>query len=105
VRRGYVRAESEAAFQQAVEGLAGFDGWRIYHTHDSRRSHRGFPDLTLVRDERLIFAELKTEKGRVTREQREWLEALGRVPAVEVYLWRPSDWPELERTLRRLYPA
>lgn len=103
--------ETEAGFQQAVVELATLRGWLCYHTHDSRRSNAGYPDLTLARHRRLVFAELKSETGRVAPAQRLWLDALLAVCAdwpdpcsercpVEVYVWRPSDWPEVEAVLR-----
>lgn len=104
LRRGYVRAESEAAFQQALTNMATAFGWRWYHTHRSDRSPRGFPDLVLVRGVDLIFAELKTDKGVVSGPQQEWIDSLGRVAFiadnVSVYLWRPADWPAIEAVLR-----
>jgi hypothetical protein len=114
--------QTEAQFQAAVIDYARALGWLVYHTHDSRHSAAGFPDLVLVhrgestqtvpRNCRLVFAELKTQKGRTSLAQAEWLEALGVVlarggamldqePRSAVYLWRPSDWPEIERVLRR----
>lgn len=112
-----VKAGSEAAFQQQVIQLAGFYSWRVYHTHDSRRSQKGFPDLVLVRGAELIFAELKTDKGRVRPEQQEWIQALQAVSeelvldleqldhvsaaSVDVYLWRPRDFDELHARLAR----
>ena len=91
---------SEERFQKLVLDLAAWCGWHHrYHTHDSRRSEQGFPDLVLIRRERLIFAELKTEKGKTSAYQRAWLEALGWTKA-EVYLWRPSDWPEIKDSLK-----
>lgn len=92
-------AISEKAFQANVERLARYLGWRAYHTHDSRRSSAGFPDLVLLRDTRVLVAELKSETGRVRAEQREWLEAF-ELAGVEAHLWRPSDWADIERTLR-----
>lgn len=102
---------TEAQWQAQVEGLARMYGWRVYHTHDSRRSAAGFPDLVMVRGPELIFAELKGESTRVTREQEAWLADLHRVaaeveavcveagarpaspndPVVDVYLWRAPD--------------
>lgn len=114
-----MRAESEEAFQTAVVQFARFNGWRVYHPPDNRPSRNtgrvqdvepGFPDLTMVRAPRLIFAELKAEKGRVRPEQTEWLDALRAVAAApgeitvllpEVYLWRPSDWSDVESILQR----
>ena len=92
---------SERAFQAHVERVARLFGWRQYHTHDSRRSSPGFPDLVLVRNGELCFLELKTETGRVRPEQREWLEELEKVPGIVARIIRPSDWQELEELLRR----
>lgn len=56
----------------------------------------------MVRPPRLIFAELKAEKGNVTPAQEEWLLALGRVgDQPEVYIWRPSNWDDLTKVLSR----
>ena len=96
---------TEKQFQDNVLRLAALCGWeQRYHTHDSRRSDKGFPDLVLCRWGHLIFAELKSQKGRVRPEQHEWLDALKVVAAsaptvVSVYLWRPGDWPEIEKVL------
>lgn len=90
---------NEAAFQGAVIELAKLRGWRWHHETDSRKSGRGLPDLILVRPPRLIFAELKTQKGRLRIEQAQWLSALRSCHGVEVYLWRPDDLPEISRLL------
>lgn len=89
---------SEKALMQAVIDLARLLQYDLYHTHDSRRSAPGFPDLLMAskrgrigQPNRLIVAELKTERGRLSPQQAEWLklfEACG-VPA---YVLRPSDW-------------
>ena len=93
-------AVSERDFQRQVVELAELTGWRTYHTYDSRRSNPGFPDLVLVRAPRVIFAELKREKGRVTVAQRDWARVLRACPGVEYYLWRPSGWDEIEDALQ-----
>ncbi len=90
---------TERQFQSQVEVLAKLYGWKYYHPWNSMHSVRGYPDLTMVRGDRLIFAELKTEKGTVTNKQEEWLDALDTAGA-ETYVWRPSDWPQIEETLR-----
>lgn len=92
---------TERDFQQQVVTLARVCGWRVYYTTDSRRSPFGFPDLCMVRPPRLIFAELKTERGKLTPQQIEWLDDLHRVPGIEVFQWRPSDFDWIEETLRR----
>ncbi|MEW6583441.1 MAG: VRR-NUC domain-containing protein, partial [Actinomycetota bacterium] len=56
-------ALSEAAFQDQVVDLARLRGWLVYHTFDSRHSAAGFPDLILARGDRLVAAELKTQRG------------------------------------------
>lgn len=82
---------TEKELQQAVVDLARLLGWRVYHTYDSRRSTAGFPDLTLVRGSRLVFVELKAEKGRASIAQLTWLRDLSAAGA-DTYLWRPADW-------------
>ena len=81
---------TESEFQQRVIHEAQLAGWRVYHTYDSRRSAAGYPDLTLVRPPRVIVAELKSERGHLSRAQREWLDAFRATP-VEAYLWFPRD--------------
>lgn len=78
---------TEAQLQQAVLDLAKYTGWLVYHTYDSRRSAAGFPDLVLVR-ERVVFAELKSDGGRLSRFQKRWIEAL-LAAGQEVYVWTP----------------
>ena len=95
--------ETEKAFLDAVVELATLCQWLVYHTYDSRRSQAGFPDLVLVKKKQLIFAELKTNKGRLRPEQREWLDMIGLMADdctnVGIYLWRPSDWDTIEKLL------
>lgn len=93
------RSISEAEWQRTVVEYAERRGWLTFHDHDSRRDNAGFPDLVLVRRGRVVFAELKRQRGTMRREQETWLAALV-VCAVEVYVWRPSDWDSVEELLR-----
>jgi len=91
---------TEAQFMAQVRQLARVCHWQCYHTNRSDRSDPGFPDLVMVRGNRLIFAELKTAKGKLSLPQKEWLASLKRVPDIEVYLWRPDDWDPIVEVLR-----
>lgn len=93
---------NERSLQAAVLELAGLLGWATYHTFDSRRSAPGFPDLVLVRPPRIVFAELKAGRGRLSLDQHRWLDLLAGCPGVEAYLWTPAQWRagEIERALR-----
>jgi hypothetical protein len=97
---------TEKTLQGLVERCARLFSWRAYHTYDSRRSAPGFPDLILIRGERLVAVELKSERGRVTEAQLAWLMDLKRA-GVEAFVWRPSDWlsGEVERVLRPAAPG
>ncbi len=95
-----IPAITEKGFQAQVEQLARLCGWTVFHPWLSIRSAHGFPDLTCCRPPRVLFVELKREGGKLSEQQRRWLELLGQCPAVESYCWRPSDWPSIERTLR-----
>ena len=60
----------------------------------------GFPDLVLVHETRgLVFAELKSEKGRLSHKQQRWIDLL-RLAGQEVYVWKPSDFGEVKLRLK-----
>jgi hypothetical protein len=90
---------SEKEFQERVVFAARSLGWLVYHTYDSRRSEPGFPDLTMVRRGRLIFAEMKKNTGVCTDAQQRWLAELEQTEC-EVYLWRPDDYEEILEVLK-----
>jgi hypothetical protein len=97
------RAMREDDLDEQIRALAvGFRMLR-YHTHDSRRSPSGFPDLVLVGRRGLLFRELKRETAQPTAKQREWLDSLAAVGA-DTGLWRPSDLTS-GRILRELRAA
>lgn len=75
-----------------------------YHTHDSRRSQPGFPDLVIVGPGGVLFVELKSETGRLSPDQKTWQEALAAAPGVRWLLWRPADLHSgrIDEELRKL---
>ncbi len=97
--RDQLPPETEKQWLGMVVDLAQTLGWEAYHPWLSIHSPRGWPDLALCRPPRLILAELKTEKGKLTVPQERWLELLRAVPGVEVYLWRPSDLQDIALVL------
>ena len=102
---------TEKDFQATVIDLARTYGWIVGFTYDARKSEPGEPDLRMVRPPRVIFAELKTVKGKLTKGrwnksgrwlpgQDQWQDALISCPGVEYYLWRPDGLDgEIERIL------
>ena len=90
---------TENDFEQQVKELAAIYHWRYYHTWTSIHSPRGFVDVVMVKGNRLVFAELKSDKGKLTAYQEEWLDALKDTGA-EVYVWRPGDFNEIVEVLR-----
>lgn len=102
---------SEEDFRKYVIEFAQLHGWRYLYIPDSRHNQGqpGYPDLTLAREGRIIFAELKAQKGTVRNQQKEWLKALGgsyafrdmneQIRSLLVTVWRPVDIDEIERVL------
>lgn len=88
---------TEKQWTTRIVELSKMLGWLRYHTHRSERSPAGFPDEVLVRD-RVVFLELKREKGKPSPLQVEWLDKLATAGA-EVYLARPSDEQEIAQVL------
>ena len=97
----YARVSEEDFMRQVVEA-AKLLGWLYYHPHDSRHSPAGFPDLVLIRNGTLIFAELKSEDGKMTLEQLAWERELIKTQEdsdgiVRHYIWRPHDIDKILR--------
>ncbi len=100
---------SERGFQGAVIEAAQIVGWRVAHFRPAKteKGYRtpvqadgaGFPDLVLVRPPRVLFVELKSEKGRASQAQITWLQELGASDEIDTFEWRPSDWPEIAEVL------
>lgn len=101
---------SEDAWLQRVLNTATVHGWLATHFRPAQtakgwrtplQGYPGVPDLILARHGRVILAELKSDTGQPTPEQRHWLTELGD----HGRLWRPGDWDtvlaELSKRERR----
>jgi len=118
----------EKDFTDNVVQLAKTLGWRVAHFRPAQtkqgwrtamQGDKGFPDLVLAKAGRVIFAELKSATGKVSKEQQEWLDELtdhqftypqliieqsGKTIEIkpgpgEVYVWRPDDIDEIGKVL------
>lgn len=101
---------SEAQFQRNVIQVAKLYGWLVDHT-PPMRSHSGDiytggltgkTDLVLFsqRGKGIIFAELKTETGRMSTAQC-WFKDVIDMNGGEHYVWRPSDMDAIVERLSR----
>jgi len=100
---------TEAAFQQTVIDLAHMLGWKVAHFRPARTEKgwrtpvaadgAGFPDLVLVR-ERVVFMELKSDRGRLSVAQRAWLDDLS-AAGVEAYCFYPDEFDAVRDVLGR----
>ena len=95
-------AITEKQLSQTVVEMAEAFGWTVWRTWNSRHSPAGEPDLRMVHPvwRRMIWAELKTEKGKLTLKQEDTIRILMRAKQ-EWYLWRPRDLDnhEIEQAL------
>ena len=93
---------SEAELQTAFIELAQLFGWRIAHFRPAMTSKgwrtpveadgKGFPDVIAVRGTRCLAVEFKSARGRLSKDQVDWLDAFEQVHGVEQYVFRPDDW-------------
>jgi hypothetical protein len=120
----------EYELQSQIAQLAHILGWetiafrpamtkRGMRTPGTGSMAKGWPDLTLVHaaKQRLIFAELKSDRGAIRPDQERVLGVLAKLagmwvdPAllpssefanlrIEVVVWAPRDWPQIEQALR-----
>lgn len=106
---------TEREWQAQVVQLARLHGWRCAHFRSVCVARRdgstrwqtpveadgeGFPDLLCVKLGRIIAAELKSDTGRVTAEQRLWLQAF-EAAGIPAYTWRPRDIEEVMEVLKQ----
>lgn len=88
----------EREYQRQVLDLMKVLGWRCVHHRPLRTRHgwqtgveghgsAGWPDIVGVKDGRLLVAELKSAKGRLTDDQAAWLRLLA-AAGVECFVWR-----------------
>jgi hypothetical protein len=99
---------SETEFLSQVLEYAKLYRWRSAHFRPAQTARgwrtavqgdgKGFPDCVFVKATKLIVAELKVGKNKVTDEQQDWLNhfAAAGIPA---YVWYPTDWTEIESVL------
>ena len=112
----FLKGRSEKYFLEKVVKYFEDRGWKAHHHDTNNPRHAwvigpGFPDLVLVKKVRrrnrktgkyrtvvkIIWAELKTERGYPTATQKEWLDLL---PQSNTFLWRPSHWLEIKYIAR-----
>jgi hypothetical protein len=112
---GDPRNPSETAFRATVIEGAERLGWKVWSINESvyralivaarelgihfTPPKSGLPDLILVRGDRLLFVELKSNTGTVRAKQKDWIDALAQTCA-EVWVLRPRDWDEFAPTLQ-----
>lgn len=98
---------TEAQFTTQVIQYAKLCGWRVAHFRAAKTAKgwrtpvqgdgAGFPDLVLLRRGQIVVAELKVG-GTLATKQTEWLAAFCEAN-VTTYLWRPSDWEQIQAVL------
>jgi len=93
---------TERLFQGRVQQALRVAGFESYHTYDSRRSTKGFPDLIALHPgkKRILAIEVKTETGKVTLEQNAWLDMFS-LCGVETWLLRPGMFDEFWESIRK----
>lgn len=102
---------TERELQDWIAATARLLGWRVCHHRPARTARgwrtagsydaEGWPDLCLVRD-RVVFVEVKADRGQLRPQQKIWIEAL-REAGAECHIWKPKDWTSgvVEAVLRR----
>lgn len=102
---------TESDFMDQVTQMAEMFGWAWVHfrpgmttkgwrTPVSGPLGKGWPDLVLVRDDRIIYAELKRDGQNATPDQIAVLTLLGRTGHAETYLWKPAAFDAIAMLLK-----
>lgn len=91
--------DNEREWQRYVVQLARSRRWTVFHVPDSRRTTPGWPDLAMFRVPDFMLVELKTNNGRMSKQQQATVEALA-LCGVEVHVWRPQDDTAVRQRLK-----
>ncbi len=95
---------SEAELQREVVKCARRHGWKVLTINAAAPKRGGgyrtpfgadgvgWPDVTAVRGEWMICAELKVGRNTTSPAQDDWALALAQVPGVLTFVWRETDW-------------
>lgn len=102
---------SEAEFQATFVQALGVMGWAHCHVRRSIGKGRrwmtatsaiGWPDVLALRGPWLLAVELKSDAGKLTEEQVQWLGRFALLPHARTWVLRPSDpWDPITRWLQR----
>ena len=94
---------NEYEFMRLVMKWADEFNWLWFHSYDGRKyvGTKGFPDLCLVRKDKMIFAELKIGREIPTADQRKWLSLINSFGKKRIFsvVWRPDDWRKIKLEL------
>ncbi len=102
------------AWESVCTDMARMYGWTVasfrsvlikgkhgsYYATPVQADGEGFPDLVLVRGDRIMFRELKAGKARLTKEQKMWGELLMRA-GCDYEIWREGNEEEVLLQLKR----
>ena len=100
---------SERMFQDQVMQLAATCGWDCHHIRPAKYGTTwktdglaGMPDLILIgkRGQGIMWAELKTDKGKLTEVQEARIVQLIS-NGEEVHIWRPRDLEKIKERLSK----
>lgn len=93
----YSRLSGDASILDGAASMSGL----VFHPRFSVGSESGWPDLVLCRrrDGRVLFREVKTDRGRLTPRQAAVLELLAAC-GLDAGVWRPADMDRIAEELR-----
>ena len=90
----------ERDLQKAVIDLARIFRWSVAHFRPAQTSKgwrtpveadgKGWPDLLMTRDDRIVAVELKVGRNKLSPEQEQWRERL-MAAGVEYFVWHEDD--------------
>jgi len=93
---------TEADMQRTIMAAARQFGFLCYHAAYAIGSERGFPDLCLAGNNRVIFLELKGPKPTIYPEQVAWIETL-QACGVDARIVHPDDLDDVLADLQAAF--
>lgn len=67
---------TETDIMHQIRDFLKLHGWMVIRNHQTLGSHPGVPDLTAIRGGKVVWIEVKTPKGRLSKTQEKFLQEL-----------------------------
>jgi len=91
------KAQPESAIKSSIAQYLRFKGWMVVNIMQGPLSHKGISDLICIKCDKVVFAEVKTQVGRLSPHQEKFRDDLKAKGGLFFVLRSIEDAQSMER--------